>query len=122
MANLKEYALVSTVAAALTYVLMCQYYRPQPTFGEGAVCSGIGFASGVAPDWIEPVLHPNHRKFCHSLMPGTLLMGCGTTICGESNHAWTQFARIMFACAITEYLTHLALDAFTRRGLSLLDA
>ena len=120
MANFKEHALASTGTAALTYLVMCHYYHREPTFGEGAVCAGIGLASGVAPDWFEPSLHPHHRQFCHSLTAGAFLLRGGATICGDSNQQWTEFSKIMLACAIVGYLTHLVLDGCTARGLPLL--
>jgi len=120
MPNLKEHLFISAAATGITYLAMSRYYLRQPSLEEAVTCVGVGMLSGIAPDLMEPALHPQHRQFCHSLTAGGLLVHTGLTKCGEQNNNWSQFAKILGACVIIGYLVHLALDATTPRSLPLL--
>lgn len=120
MANFNEHVIVSAAAAGVTYLAMCRYYRRELFFGEGVACIATGAIAGIAPDLLEPAIHPHHRQFCHSATVGALLAGTGATLCTTTSEGWTDAAKILIACTLVGYITHLILDACTPRGLPLL--
>jgi len=120
MANAAEHMTASGIAGAITYLAMCRYYHRHPTIGGALTGIGVAVVSGMGPDLLEPALHPNHRQFCHSITAGALVLKAGTSICNDANRQWTELAKIVTACIIVGYLTHLVLDACTQKGLPIL--
>nr|WP_315848154.1 metal-dependent hydrolase [uncultured Rhodoferax sp.] len=80
----------------------------------GALCTNL-------PDILEPATSPNHRKTFHSVT-------CAAVIAIGMKKAWDwtpeddfgRFARFVLLVAGAGYLTHLALDATTKRSLPLI--
>jgi inner membrane protein len=118
--NLKQHLAISGVASAATYFAMCKYYNRQPDLGELLVCEGFGLFTGVAPDAIEPAIHPNHRAFGHSLALGTGLTKFAIVNCCKENGDWQEFLKILLAVGTVTYVCHLIADGFTAKGLPLL--
>ena len=117
MANKTEHMCVGGAAAAITYIAMCKYYHREPTFAEGFTFSFAGVLSSVVPDMLEPALNPNHRQFCHSITAGILLLNSSTKTCSYTNYKLEEPTKILMACVIIGYLTHLILDGCTPMGL-----
>jgi membrane-bound metal-dependent hydrolase YbcI (DUF457 family) len=75
---------------------------------------------GTLPDKIEPALHPHHRQFYHSVT-----LGVGVWWLGRQVYKWRpeselgEIARFLLLVAGGAYLSHLALDALTKRSLPL---
>jgi inner membrane protein len=76
---------------------------------------------GKVPDWLEPALkNPNHRQFFHSIL--TLgLVGVGTykIYQWEPKDNFEKIIRGLLLIGGVAYLSHLVLDATTRRSLPL---
>lgn len=113
----------------------------------GGVLAGVGL--GMLPDVIEPALHPGHRSLAHGAAPAVVLGSLvaqhldswqaslraraeqQATLAMQSQsqlaHLWHAFLELLFrllagavAGGFGGYGSHLALDAFTRRGLPLI--
>lgn len=120
MANAAEHMTVAGGATAITYLAMCRRFNRQPRLDEAVLCTGIGIFSGIAPDLLEPALHPNHRQFFHSLTAGGAIVATGSQLCGRENLKLDEFTKVLAACAVVGYVCHLLLDGSTPKGLPLL--
>lgn len=80
----------------------------------GAVAGTVG---GILPDKLEPAYDPNHRKFFHSITMGTAL-GFGLYPLHKSN--LPDLAKGILTVGTIGYLSHLALDSQTPKGLPLI--
>lgn len=96
-----------------------------------------GYLGAAAPDWIDPPTSPNHRSAGHSIF----IAGGGLTYAAIELNAWRSSLKAQadaaFKCGkigqgylfliaagavtgfVAGYLSHLALDATTPRGLPL---
>lgn len=80
----------------------------------GALCTNL-------PDWLEPATSPNHRKFFHSIVFAT-----GVVVAFKKAWYWEpetgleRCLRVVVLAGMAGYLTHLALDATTKRSLPIL--
>lgn len=88
-----------------------------------ATSLAMGLASACfpsLPDVLEPALHPNHRKFFHSLaFAGLLGYGVYHLYGWQPEDAWHQLVRAAGLVLGAAYLAHLARDAFTAKSLPL---
>jgi hypothetical protein len=79
---------------------------------------GLGSLAGTLPDIIEPATSPNHRKTFHSygamvaVTWGTIKLATDTDLSHEVKTAVTV--------AGASYLSHLALDSETPKGLPII--
>jgi membrane-bound metal-dependent hydrolase YbcI (DUF457 family) len=82
------------------------------------VACGSGVIGGKLPDKLEPALHPNHRKFFHSL-----LFAAGVGYAGYKVYKWgpetdwQKVLRIVLLAVAAGYLSHLLLDSLTPKSL-----
>jgi hypothetical protein len=108
--------------------------------------AGASFG-GMLPDLLEPALNPNHRQFCHGIVPSLSLITFGanrylqgidelyawadaapttpaysnSTLDPQTTPRWLRFFVAGFVRALpTGYLSHLLADAVTPKGLPLL--
>lgn len=96
--------------------------------GEGRGVDGAALVMGTAasllpslPDLIEPAVHPNHRKFFHSVaFAFTLAYAMRKAYEWEAQEPWEKVARIAALVGGAAYLAHLARDAFTAKSLPLI--
>lgn len=87
-------------------------------FGKVAAGAFVGYSAGSLPDWIEPALHPNHRKFFHSLFfAGVVGAGAYQVYKWEPADFWQSILRVAGLSICGAYLVHLAMDASTPKGL-----
>lgn len=94
---------------------------------EGAPADGVPVAIGVAaalmpslPDLLEPAVHPNHRKFFHSVAMATAVaVGLHRAYKWEVKDDWERLLRLVMLVGGAAYLGHLARDAFTAKSLPL---
>jgi len=83
-----------------------------------AACAGV--ALGTLPDVLEPALHPNHRDFFHSLAcAGLIGLVFHRLYRWETKTEGEALTRFLLLAAGGAFLTHLAMDAFTSKGLPL---
>lgn len=86
-------------------------------WGDLLLNTGIGYLLGSLPDWIEPATTPHHRQFFHSLTAAT---GVGYGAFGKHSEEWSEEDRKPIQATALAYLSHLAADAWTPRGIALL--
>lgn len=80
----------------------------------------VGAALGTLPDVLEPALHPNHRDFFHSLAcAGLIGLVFHRLYRWETKTEGEALTRFLLLAAGGAFLTHLAMDAFTSKGLPL---
>lgn len=73
------------------------------------------------PDIFEPAAHPHHRRFFHSVAFAALIGGGMYKLYQRETE--TEMEKILKFCLLVAggaYLTHLAMDACTKRSLPLL--
>lgn len=77
-------------------------------------CGAVAGAAALVPDLLEPAINPHHRKFCHSVVFGGLVVwmcfGAHTQKCGIE-------VRKLLAAAAVGYASHLVADALTPRSI-----
>lgn len=86
-----------------------------------AAAWSLGTMGGKIPDWLEPALHPNHRKFFHSL-----LFAAGVMYAGYKVYEWEpetdgqKILRFVMLTLAAGYLSHLLLDSLTPKSLPII--
>lgn len=82
---------------------------------------GLGLAAAAfpsLPDLVEPALHPNHRKFFHSIsFAVALAYGLHRAYRWTPESELEQLMRLAMLVGGTAYLGHLALDALSAKSL-----
>jgi len=108
-------ALALAIAAAHEEQKRCiQTTKPLAAAVAGAML-------GTLPDILEPALHPNHREFFHSLAcAGLIGLGIYHAYRWEPTTDGEEVMRFLLLAAGGAFLTHLAMDALTSKGLPLL--
>lgn len=94
---------------------------------EGRPVDGSALAMGAAaaclpslPDWVEPAVNPNHRRFFHSLTFAAVVgYAVHRVYKWDAEEPWEKAARIALLIGGAAYLAHLARDAFTAKSLPL---
>jgi membrane-bound metal-dependent hydrolase YbcI (DUF457 family) len=87
-------------------------------FISGIGGSLIGKMGGVLPDIIEPSKDPHHRKFFHSYAVASAV-GYGIYK-ANNNKNFSKLAKGTLTTAGISYLSHLALDSQTPKGLPII--
>lgn len=77
-----------------------------------------GFTGAALPDKLEPAYHPNHRSTCHSLSAAAL-NGWGMNVTENLENLDPRWKSVIKSLSFG-YLSHLALDLSTPKGLPLL--
>lgn len=85
------------------------------------VAAGIGALCGTLPDLLEPACHPNHRQFFHGLAcAGFVGAACYHLYQWEPQTSGEEIVRFLMLAVGGAFLTHLAMDAFSPKGLPLI--
>lgn len=95
---------------------------------DGAPGDETPFVMGAAaalmpslPDLLEPAIHPNHRKFFHSVAAALLVAhGIHKAYKWDAQSGWERVGRALILAGGAAYLAHLARDAFTAKSLPLI--
>jgi membrane-bound metal-dependent hydrolase YbcI (DUF457 family) len=95
---------------------------------EGRPVDGSALAMGAAaacfpslPDLVEPAVHPNHRRFFHSVTFATVVgYAMHRAYKWETRRPLERAARIALVIGGAAYLAHLVRDAFTIKSLPLI--
>lgn len=127
MANSKEHSNIGEIlglALGIGSYIIKQNNNPDSEFNllefAGYAAGGYGLGSIVAklPDIIEPASDPNHRKTFHSWGAGIAITW--GTIKAVTDTDLSHEAKTAIAVAGAGYLSHLALDADTPKGLPMI--
>lgn len=120
MACAAEHAAFNFVAV-MTATAAVQQHNGRPV--EGAALT-MGTAAAVLPslpDVLEPAIHPNHRRFFHSVTFAIAVgFGLHRAYKWQAQEPWEKLARIAAMVAGAAYLGHLARDALTAKSLPLI--
>lgn len=85
------------------------------------VAAGIGALCGTLPDLLEPACHPNHRQFFHGLAcAGVVGTACYRLYQWEPQTSSEEIVRFLLLAVGGAFLTHLAMDALSPKGLPLI--
>lgn len=120
MANAAQHATIGALTGGGTYLLMCNRHNRNQELGEFLLCVLVGILSAALPDIIEPAESPQHRQLAHSIGVGGLLTRFALAQCGDRNDRWDDFHKILVAVAVAGYISHLAADGCTPKGLPLI--
>jgi membrane-bound metal-dependent hydrolase YbcI (DUF457 family) len=109
--SLVAFATVTTLSAVEEHHHGQATIRP---LGDGI----LGALLASLPDKLEPPIHPNHRQFFHSVAFATCV-GYVTyrAYKSEPTEDWERIVRWVLVIGGVAYLTHLVLDACTKKGL-----
>jgi len=120
MACATEHAAFNFVAV-IAATAAVQQRSDQPVDGTALAMGTAAALLPSLPDVLEPALHPNHRRFFHSV---TFVIAVGYGLHRAYKWApqtpWEQLARMAALVAGAAYLGHLARDAFTAKSLPLI--
>lgn len=121
--NRQQHALGAAIAVGASSLVLSvdadksTEQRAVEALGSGALAATLG----SIPDWLEPASHPNHRQFFHSIAFGLTI---GRSIYGlyhwQPADDWDRMLRVVGLVAGGAYLTHLIMDAATKKSLPLL--
>ncbi|KQW69841.1 metal-dependent hydrolase [Methylibium sp. Root1272] len=105
--------------AAATAVVQHREGRP---VGVASISMGAAAACLPSlPDILEPAVHPNHRRFFHSITTATALACLMHRVYKwEAEDEWKRLARVLLLVGGGAYLAHLARDALTAKSLPLI--
>lgn len=101
-------------AFGVGYAVIRHFYEKQKdselefNWGDLLLNAGIGYLLGSLPDWIEPATNPNHRKFFHSVVAGSLVVYGAF---GKHSENWDDQIKKLIQSAALPYISHLAADS-----------
>ena len=118
MPNAKEHIIVAAGVGIVGYAMYCAHFHREFKVGEALLATGTCVLGSLAPDGLEPALHPCHRCLGHSISAGALSMRAMT-------QAWTgddipSGLQVLLGFFALGYVSHLVIDAGTPKGLPLL--
>jgi membrane-bound metal-dependent hydrolase YbcI (DUF457 family) len=119
MPNAAQHVEYGALAGAVAYIGMSLYYERPFDIGELLLSVGASTLAACVPDALEPACHPGHRKFIHSLSAAALAGKVTYEHCKPENKKLEELHRILLASGFAGYISHLAADACTPRGLPL---
>jgi len=83
--------------------------------------AGLAWATASLPDLIEPAISPHHRQFFHSVAFASLLIdGMRHLHKWEGKNDGDLLLKDALMVIGSSYLSHLAMDSTTPRGLPIL--
>lgn len=121
MSNGMEHKIGAAWSAGLAMLLDDFSSNGKISIEKGVAGAGVGLCLGTLPDIIEPATSPNHRKFFHSY--GMVFCVGGATYKlykWQPNTNEEKIIRFFGLAASVAYLTHLAMDSRTPKGLPVL--
>lgn len=80
-------------------------------------CALVGGTAALIPDILEPAVHPDHRRFFHSVTSGS---GVAWLLGGPHTSECSPGIQVLLASAAMGYLSHLAADACTPNSIRFL--
>lgn len=118
--NGPTHRLVASVAVAAA-AAHHEQRNGQPPTAMPIAAGAVGALCTNLPDILEPATSPNHRKVFHSV-------ACAVALIAAFKKAWDwkpeddldRVLRFVVLAGTAGYLTHLALDATTKRSLPLI--
>ena len=120
MACTTEHAAFNLVAVAAACATV-QYREGRPVDSASVAMGAAAACLPSLPDVLEPALHPNHRQYFHSIAFAlAVAYGIQRAYMWEAQTDWDRVVRAALLVGGAAYLSHLARDALTAKGLPLL--
>lgn len=109
-------------AAVTLYTFMAnEDAKKSVTSNRPLAAACVGVTCGTLPDVFEPAFHPNHRQFFHGLaFAGFVGYACYRFYKWGPETDGEKLMRFLLLTMSGAYLTHLAMDAFSPKGLPLI--
>jgi len=117
--NRAEHQSFGCLSAFVTYFKLCEIYNMLPNILSGFIVIIGGIILSTLPDDLEPAISPNHRSFFHSLF--ILLGGLYILRAVYKKENIGLETKIILISICSSYASHIALDAFTPKGILLLE-
>lgn len=116
MANGKTHLMVGAVSGIALAAI--DKKNESTYFSDPLVAGAVGGFFGKLPDLIEPATNPNHRQFFHSVVVfGALIAGCKKMYEWSPEDDFGKALRAVVLVGGVAYMSHLALDALTKKSL-----
>ena len=117
MPNNDDHSVYGGIIGLLCYFGYTNLKNTKPTILGAVGSSLLGGTAAKLPDYLEPPTSPNHRGFFHSKSMGVAL----TSILQRAAESMTlsDEGKLLTAIVGFSYLSHLALDSKTNKGLPL---
>jgi inner membrane protein len=107
--------------AVMTATAAVRHHNGRPVEGSALAMGTAAALLPSLPDVLEPAIHPNHRRFFHSVTFAIAVgYGLHRAYNWEAQEPWEKLARVAALVAGAAYLAHLARDAFTAKSLPLI--
>ena len=120
MACAAEHATFNLIAVTAATALV-QHQEGSPVDGAALAMGAAAACLPSLPDWVEPAVHPNHRRFFHSVAFGAgIAYAMRRAYMWETEEPWQRVARLAILVGGAAYLAHLVRDAFTAKSLPLI--
>ena len=120
MACASEHAQFNFVAVACACIAV-RSREGEPLDGTPLVMGAAAACLPSLPDLLEPAVHPNHRKFFHSVTTFVAIgYGMHRLYAWEPDDEWQRLIRVVGLVAGAAYLAHLTRDAFTAKSLPMI--
>jgi len=113
-----KHALVGGFIGLMCYLGYSNSRNSKPSLLGAVTSSALGGLAGVFADLVEPASDPNHRGALHSTIAGSLLIYSLEKI--ARSDTISQENKLLSAILGLGYLSHLALDSNTRKGLPII--
>lgn len=90
----------------------------EPVDGNAVAMGAAAALMPSLPDLLEPAVHPNHRKFFHSVTVAVAI-ACGMhrAYKWDAQGKWERLTRALLLVGGAAYLAHLVRDALTAKSL-----
>lgn len=113
--NRNTHVVVGAAAGVVAEVMRCKCTGHPVEFWNLVLAAGAAAAFAAVPDLMEPALHPNHRSLFHGLAAAGFA-GSSISVVAKHNE-WPEWSKALAVGALVGYVSHLALDATTPKGL-----
>lgn len=135
MANGNVHKLAGAILGPIAY-LAIQNNSPKQEkaeLSEIIFSTLVGVGTARIPDILEPLIHPNHRDFFHSLTFEGIIGYAGfqaledfnirrreRITLGNQQWSFNEYLDIVIIIACGSILLHLIMDGFTKKGLNII--
>ncbi len=119
MPNRNDHLLYGFLGGALGYILIRLIDNAEIKPESVLLAGGIGAVAGLAPDILEPAVNPNHRATFHSVAAVTAIT-VGANEVHKTELIDSDADAVLLGGIAGGYLSHLAADSTTQKGLPLI--
>jgi membrane-bound metal-dependent hydrolase YbcI (DUF457 family) len=115
--NGEQHLLLGGAIGFFGYIIYRLSEKKPIDFIELVLFSIGGAIAGILPDIIEPAINPNHRSLFHSITALFILGEGNNLVWNQPDQALTKDQKVAISMLSAAYLSHLATDGLTKKGL-----